>query len=92
MTTVASTSRETLETAVAAVASSVDGRRFTHRCSIHDLTVRAGGYVSIDGRVGQVHELESAWVEGPEFEAAVPRDTSRLRIAVAAAVLGNLRA
>jgi len=80
------TSRRTLEAAVAATASSVDGRRFAFQCTIHDLTVRAGGYVSIDGRLGQVHEVESAWVEGPELEAAVTRevpDASRLRIALA---------
>ena len=86
MTTVPSTSRRALEAAVSAVASSVDGRRFTFRCSIHDLTLRPGGYVSIDGRLGQVHAVEAAWIEGPELVAAVAHevtDASHLRIALA---------
>jgi uncharacterized protein len=68
------------------VASSVDGRRFTFRCSIQDLSVKIGGYASIDGRLGQVHAVEAAWVEGPELVAAVSEeisDASHLRIALA---------
>jgi len=64
----------------------VDGRRFSFQCSIHDLALRPGGYVSIDGRLGQVHAVEAAWVEGPELAAAVTvevPDPSRLRIALA---------
>jgi DNA helicase HerA-like ATPase len=81
-----SRSRHALEATVAPVASSIDGRRFSFQCSIHDLAVRAGGYVSIDGRLGQVHEVEAAWAEGPELETAVAAevgDASRLRIALA---------
>ena len=81
-----SANRRELEAAVAAVASSVDGRRFTFQCSIHDLSLRPGGYVSIDGRLGQVHAVEAAWVEGPELVSAVATevaDASHLRIALA---------
>jgi hypothetical protein len=60
MTTFPSTSRRELEAAVSAVASSVDGRRFTFQCSIHDLALKTGGYASIDGRLGQVHAIEAA--------------------------------
>ena len=80
------TSRRELEAAVSSTASSVDGRRFTFQCSIHDLALKAGGYVSIDGRLGQVHAIEAAWVEGPELVAAVTEevaDASHLRIALA---------
>jgi uncharacterized protein len=80
------TDRRELEAAVAATASSVDGRRFTFQCSVHDLELQPGGYVSIEGRLGQVYALHSAWVEGAELEAAVTEevpDSSRLRIALA---------
>jgi DNA helicase HerA-like ATPase len=86
MTTSPSTSRRDLEASVSAVASSVDGRRFSFQCSIHDLALKAGGYASIDGRLGQVHAVEAAWVQGPELVAAVAHevaDASRLRIALA---------
>ena len=86
MTSVGATSRRELEGAVSPVASSVDGRRFTFQWSIHDLSVKTGGYASIDGRLGQVHAVEAAWVEGPELVAAVSKevaDASHLRIALA---------
>ena len=69
-----------------ATASSVDGRRITFQCSVHDLELQPGGYVSVDGRLGQVHSVDSAWVEGAELEAAVNEavpNASRLRIALA---------
>jgi DNA helicase HerA-like ATPase len=78
--------RQQVEAAVAATASSVDGRRFTFQCSVHDLELRPGGYVSIDGRLGQVHAVDSAWVEGAELEAAVTGSVSspeRMRVALA---------
>ena len=86
MTTVPVPTRRSLEASVAAVASSVDGRRFTFQWSIHDLSVKVGGYASIDGRLGQVHAVEAAWVEGPELLAAVSAemtDAPNLRIALA---------
>ena len=86
MTTSPSTNRRELEAAVSAVASSVDGRHFTFQCSIHDLALKTGGYASIDGRLGQVHAIEAAWVEGPELVASVTEkvaDASHLRIALA---------
>ena len=79
-------SRRELEISVASTASSVDGRRFTFQCSVHDLELRPGGYVAIDGRLGQVHAVESAWAEGAELEAAVNEavlDSARTRIALA---------
>ncbi len=48
--------------------------------------LQAGGYVSIDGRLGQVHAIEAAWVEGPELAAAVTEevaDAAHRRIALA---------
>ena len=48
--------------------------------------MKIGGYASIDGRLGQVHAVEAAWVEGPELVAAVTEevtDASHLRIALA---------
>jgi hypothetical protein len=86
MTTASAPTRRSLEAAVSAVASSVDGRRFTFQWSIHDLSVKTGGYASIDGRLGQVHAVDAAWVEGPELVAAVTEevtDASQLRIALA---------
>ena len=47
------------ETATA-VASSLDGRRFTAQCSLAGLELEAGGYVSLEGRLGQLHSLELA--------------------------------
>jgi hypothetical protein len=41
-----------------ATASSVDGRRFTFQCSVRDLGLQPGGYVSIGPRLGQVHSIE----------------------------------
>jgi uncharacterized protein len=43
-----------------AEASSIDGRRFSFRCPLDGLELRAGGYVVINGRLGQVHALEPA--------------------------------
>lgn len=86
MTTARVPTRSSLEASVAAVASSVDGRRFTFQWSIHDLSVKVGGYASLDGRLGQVHAVEAAWVEGAALIAAVTEevtDASHLRIALA---------
>ena len=86
MTTARVPTRRSLEASVAAVASSVDGRRFTFQWSIHDLSVKIGGYASIDGRLGQVHAVEAAWVEGAALIAAVTEevtDASHLRIVLA---------
>jgi DNA helicase HerA-like ATPase len=86
VTTAPVPTRRSLEASVSAVAWSVDGRRFTFQWSIHDLSVKIGGYASIDGRLGQVHAVEAAWVEGPELVAAVSEevtDASHLRIALA---------
>jgi uncharacterized protein len=68
-------SRRELESAVPATASSLDGRRFTFRCSAHGLEVQAGGYVSIDGRLGQVHGLELVSVDEASGDGARVRIT-----------------
>ncbi len=77
--------RRELEASVRAAASSIDGRRFVFQRSAHDLDVEVGGYVALNGYLGQVHELGYAWVEGAELAAAVPEGTdapSDVRIAV----------
>ncbi len=70
--------RHELEAAVAPRASSTDGRHFTFQCSLHNLELQAGGYVSIGGeeRLGQVHSVQLAWVEGAELVAAVGADVT----------------
>ena len=82
-----SETRGELEAAVAATASSVDGRHFTFQCSLHGLAVESGGYVSIgEGVLGQVHTVDQDWVEGAEPAAAVPAEVgsaSNVRIALA---------
>jgi hypothetical protein len=54
--------RETLETSILPLATSVDGRRFTYQASLHGLELEAGGYVALDAggkvRLGQVLSLE----------------------------------
>jgi uncharacterized protein len=79
-------SRRELETSVVAAASSLDGRRFTFQCSVHGLELHAGGYVSIGGRLGQVHAVELASAEGGELAAVVSEEVSgstNVRIAIA---------
>ena len=64
--------RRELEASVASAASSIDGRRFVFQCSAHDLELEVGGFATIgDGLLGQVHELDYAWIEGAEVAAAV---------------------
>jgi uncharacterized protein len=50
--------------AIAARASSLDGRRFTYEAPIEGLEFEVGGYVTIDGRLGQVHSLEQGRAAG----------------------------
>ena len=54
--------RESLETAVLPLATSVDGRRFTFQASLHGLALEVGGYVALvtdeETRLGQVLSLE----------------------------------
>ncbi len=52
--------RRAIEATVRSTASSLDGRRFTFRCSVEGLRLQAGGYVSIDELLGQMHSLELA--------------------------------
>jgi uncharacterized protein len=79
-------SRRELEASVVPTASSIDGRRFTFRCSVHGLELQAGGYVSIGGRLGQVHAVELASAEGGELATVVGEGVnalSNVRIALA---------
>jgi uncharacterized protein len=54
--------RESLETSVLPLATSVDGRRFTFQASLHGLGLEVGGYVALvadqETRLGQVLSLE----------------------------------
>jgi DNA helicase HerA-like ATPase len=72
--------RRDLERAVASLATSNDGRRFTFQASLHDLAFQAGGYVVMEGeggsRLGQVITLESATQEGPDLAVSLGDDVS----------------
>ncbi len=52
--------RPVAEIGVPSTASSLDGRRFTFRCSVKGLRLQTGGYAAIGERLGQVHSLELA--------------------------------
>jgi uncharacterized protein len=60
------TSDSHVEAAVAATASSIDARRFTFECSVDGLDLRAGGYVTLAGHLGQVQAIELASAEAAE--------------------------
>jgi uncharacterized protein DUF87 len=82
--------RQELEEAVLATASSIDGRTLTFQRSLHGLDLQPGGYVSIAGRfLGQVHSLEHAWAEGGELAAATGLEGSHFADGRAALVRGN---
>jgi uncharacterized protein len=50
-----------------ATATSLDGRRFTFRSAVDELPFETGGYVSVGGRLGQIHGLGIAFdVEEPD--------------------------
>lgn len=79
----------------AAVASSLDGRRFTAHCPVEGLDLEAGGYVSLEGRLGQLHSLELVPGDGAQYargegvvleEGAGPFDRAPVARADAAAV------
>src|SRR5262245_765755 len=73
--------RRRLEAAVPALCSSIDGRRVTFQASLHGLELQPGGYVAIgDGRLGQVHSVEPAWVEASALD---PGESGGLRIGLA---------
>jgi uncharacterized protein len=79
--------RQQLERSVGPRASSIDGRRFTFQCSLHDLELEPGAYVLIgDAYLGQVYTVEQAWAEGAELAAAISEDvsdTGEMRISLA---------
>src|SRR5688572_19811360 len=53
--------RESLETSVLPLATSVDGHRFSCQASLHDLKLEVGGYVAVEAgdevRLGQIMSL-----------------------------------
>jgi hypothetical protein len=63
--------RRRMEESILALATSVDGRRFTCQASPHNLSIQTGGYVVIEEsettRLGQILELELVEVDGPEL-------------------------
>src|SRR5687768_7327908 len=71
--------RRRVEEAVLPLATSIDGIHFVGQASAHGLTLRTGGYVTIDAdgsaRLGQIVELELIEVEGPELASSAPDDT-----------------
>ncbi len=71
--------RRRMEEAVLPLATSVDGRHFVCQASAHGLTLRTGGYVTIDvdgsARLGQILELELVEVDGPELASSALDDT-----------------
>jgi DNA helicase HerA-like ATPase len=74
--------RETLETAVLPLATSIDGSRFEYQASLHGLELEAGGYVAIDAngdiRLGQVLSLR---MEQHEASAIDQSGAVQIRIA-----------
>jgi DNA helicase HerA-like ATPase len=54
-----------------ATASSVDGRRFVFHAPIDGLGLAAGGYVILDGRLGQIHQIELAGGGGAEGQGVL---------------------
>jgi uncharacterized protein len=73
--------RRDLEQAIAPLATSVGGRRFTFQASLHDLAFQAGGYVVLENeggepRLGQVITLEAASREGPDLAVTLGDDRS----------------
>jgi len=71
--------RRRMEVGVLPLATSVDGRHFVCQASAHGLTLRTGGYVTIDvdgsARLGQMLELELVEVDGPELASSALDDT-----------------
>ena len=74
--------RETLETSILPLATSVDGRRFSYQASLHGLELEAGGYVAIDTR-GEIRlgQLLSLRMEQHETSALDRPGTILLRMA-----------
>ena len=66
--------REQLERDILPLATSVDGRRFSYRASLHGLRLQPGSYVMLDQgperRLGQVVTLELGRHQGPELTVA----------------------
>jgi uncharacterized protein len=74
-------SLDELEAAVAATASSIDGRRFVFQCPVQGLELQPGGYAVFGGRLGQVQELELASSDDVELTIADGRPPGRISFA-----------
>src|SRR3954452_11146593 len=60
--------RQELESSILAIATSVDGRRFTFQAPLDGLELRVGGYVMLgDDRLGQVVRLAGAPADAGEI-------------------------
>jgi uncharacterized protein len=79
-------SRHRLEAAIPAVATSVDGRRFSFQASLHDLAFEPGSYVVLDdgdgGRLGQVVTVELARADAASVMASGAAESAVVRYAV----------
>jgi hypothetical protein len=76
--------RESIETSILPLATSVDGRTFTFQASLHGLDLQAGGYVLLEdaagARLGQVLSLELAVEEVTALEQSVGDTTTHSRV------------
>lgn len=59
--------RREIERNVLPLATSVDGRTFEFQAPLEPLEIRVGGYVTLDGRLGQILSLEVARMDAGEL-------------------------
>jgi uncharacterized protein len=79
-----------LEAAVAATASSIDGRRFTFQSPVQGLELQPGGYAVFGGLLGQVREVELATSDDVELADGAAGPSGRVSfVRGAGAVLGR---
>jgi DNA helicase HerA-like ATPase len=84
--------RRELEGSILAIATSVDGRRFTLQAPLEPLELRVGGYVMLgDDRLGQLTSLDLMTVDAGELgwtgESMLSKTTVRIRVATGAGTL-----
>jgi hypothetical protein len=69
--------REELERSLLPLATSLDGRQFTFQASLHELTLRTGGYVVLEGEgqgcLGQILTMRPASMSVPSLH---PQETA----------------
>lgn len=76
-----------LEAAVAATASSIDGRRFTFQCPVEGLELQPGGYAVFGGRLGQVQHVELAASDDVELTDGATAPGARISFVRGAGVV-----